>query len=99
MSKCSVQTVWNLSSDGVDVPIREREFEERIIPSVRALPGFVQGVWARSADGQRSYNTMVFEDRHSAGALVAQIEANKPRSSAVGVHLESLQVLDVIACA
>ncbi|MDQ2710613.1 MAG: hypothetical protein M3Z25_24640 [Actinomycetota bacterium] len=99
MSKCSVQTVWILQSDGADVPTRDREFEDRIVPSVRALPGFVQGVWARSTDGQRSYNTMVFEDRHSADALIAQIETNKPRSAAAGVRLESLQILDVIVYA
>ena len=98
MSRCSVQTVWTLTSDGVDVPSRDREFEERIVPGVRGLPGFVQGVWARSTDGQRSYNTMVFEDRHSADALIAQIETNKPRSAAAGVHLQSLQILDVIVC-
>lgn len=99
MSKCSVQTVWTLGSHGVDVERREREFEERIVPGVRALPGFVQGVWARTTDGQRAYNTMVFQDRHSADALLAQIEDNTPRSAAAGVNLESLQVLDVVACA
>jgi hypothetical protein len=99
MSKCSVQTVWNLNNDGVDVPTREREFEERIIPGVRALPGFVQGVFARSTDGQRTHHTVVFDDRHSAEALVAQIEDTKPQAAAVGVHLESLQIMDVVACA
>jgi len=98
MSKCSVQTVWTLKSEGVDVPSRNREFEERIVPGVRALPGFVQGVWARSTDGQRSYNKMVFEDRHSADALIAQIETTKPRAAAAGVHLESLEIMDVIIC-
>jgi hypothetical protein len=88
-----------LTSDGVDVPSRDRDFEQRIVPGVRALPGFVQGVWARSSDGRRSYNTMVFEDRDGADALVSQIEDNRPRSNAAGVHLESLQILDVIACA
>jgi hypothetical protein len=99
MSRYSVQTEWSLTSDGVDVPRRDREFVEHIVPGVRALPGFVQGVWARSTDGQRSYNTMVFEDRDSADALIAQIENNMARSSAVGVHLESLQILDVVVCA
>ena len=79
-------------------PAETAKFEERIVPSVCALPGFVQGVWARSTDGKRSYNTMVFEDRHSADALVAQIENNKPHSAAAGVHLQSLEILDVIVC-
>ena len=99
MGKCSVQTVWTLTNDGVDVPSRDREFEERVVPGVRALPGFVQGVWARSTDGLRSYNTIVFEDRHSADALLTHIETNKPRSAAAGVHLESLEILDVVAYA
>jgi hypothetical protein len=99
MSKCSVQTVWTLQSDGVDVPARDHEFEERVVPGVRALPGFVQGVWARSTDGQRSCSTMVFEDRRSAAALIDQIQSNTSRSSAAGVHLQSLEILDVIVSA
>ncbi len=41
---------------------------------------------------------MVFEDRHSADALIAQIETTKPRAAAAGVHLESLEIMDVIIC-
>ena len=97
MSKCSVQTVWTIASENVDVAARDQEFRDRIVPGVQALPGFVQGVWARSADGTRSYNTIVFEDRHTADALIALIEGNKPHSTAAGVHLHSLEILDVIA--
>jgi hypothetical protein len=74
MSKYSVQTVGNLDSEGVDVPTRDRELEDRTVPGVRALlrfvQGFIQDLWARSTDGQRSSNTMRFEDPHSAAALI-----------------------------
>ena len=70
MSKSSVQTVWALEGEGVDVPTVDRELEVRVVPGVLALLGFVQGVWARFAGGRPSDNGMVFEDRHSAAALV-----------------------------
>jgi hypothetical protein len=74
MSKSSIQTAWNLDIEGVEVPIQDRELQDRMVPGIGALlgfvQGFVQGVWARSTNGQRSSTTMVFEDRHSAAALI-----------------------------
>ncbi len=95
MSRCAVQIVWIMVNHDVDVAARDRHFDDQIAPSVRALPGFVQGVWARSADGNRTYNTIVFDDRIGADTLIDQIETNKPFSAAAGVHLHSLEVLDV----
>jgi len=97
MDRCAVQAVWTMAIADIDVEARDRELQERIAPGVRALPGFVHGVWARSADGTRSHNTIVFEDRHAAEALISQIETNKPYSAAAGVHLHSLEIMDVVA--
>ncbi|WP_454084172.1 hypothetical protein [Georgenia sp. Marseille-Q6866] len=99
MSRCSVTTVWSLSDDNVDTASRDRQFRERIVPELQALPGFVHGVWARTPDGSRSQQMIVFENHRSADALLAHIEANKAESAAVGVHLESLEILDVVASA
>jgi hypothetical protein len=68
MSKVSVQTA--LEGEGVDVPTVDRELEVRFVPGVLALLGFVQDVWARLTSGRPSDNRMVFEDRHSAAALI-----------------------------
>lgn len=95
--KCSVYAVWTLANDHSDVDARDRELRDRIIPGVRALPGFVQGVWARSADGTRAYNTIVFEDRDGADALIAHIQLNRPFSTAAGVHLHSVEIQNVVA--
>lgn len=97
MSTCSVHTVWALATKNVDVAARDRQFLDQIIPSVQGLPGYVHGVWARSTDGSRGYNTIVFDDRRNAEGLLAQIEDNMPQSAAAGVQLESLEVMDVIA--
>jgi hypothetical protein len=96
MSEYAVSTVWSFADQGVDVAARDREFRERIIPELQQLPGFVHGLWARTPDGSRSHNTLVFDDRGGADALVAHIERNKPHSAAAGVHLESLEILDVV---
>jgi hypothetical protein len=96
MNRCAVQAVWTMAEAGSDAGKRDDELRDRIVPGVTALPGFVLGIWARSADGTRSHNTIVFEDPAGADALVAQIEANKPRSTAAGVHLHSLEIMDVI---
>lgn len=97
MSACSVYTVWTLSTEGVDVAARDRQFLDRIIPGVQGLPGYRHGVWARSTDGTRGHNTIVFDDRHGADGLLAHIEDNQPHSAEAGVHLESLEIMDVIA--
>ena len=70
MSKSSVQTVWSPDSEGVAVSTPDRELEDLILPRARTLVGFIQGVWARFTDGQRSSSAMTFQDRHSAAALI-----------------------------
>jgi hypothetical protein len=95
MSKCVVQAVWTVADENVDVAARDREFKKYIVPGVQALPGFVQGIWARSADGTRSHGAFVFDDRRGAEALIDQMESNASRSDAVGVRLQSLETLDV----
>ena len=87
MSACSVHAVWALAMKDVDVAARDRQFLDRIVPSVQGLPGYVYGVWARSTDGSRSYNTIVFDDRRSAEGLLTQIEDNMSQSTAAGVQL------------
>lgn len=94
MTRCAVQAVWTLTGADNETPTRDEVFRDRIAPGVAALPGFVLGVWARSSDGTRSHHTVVFDDRVGADALVAQIEANKPYSTAAGVHLHSLEIMD-----
>ena len=96
MDACAVQAVWTMTTTGIDTHERDAQLRDRIAPGVAALPGFVQGIWARSTDGTRSYNTIVFADRAGADALLAHIEENRPYSTAAGVHLHSLEIMDVI---
>ena len=99
MARCAVQAVWTMAGTASDPHARDDELRDRIAPGVAALPGFVQGVWARSVDGTRSHNMIVFENRDGADALVAHIEQNKPYSAAAGVHLHSLEMMDVVVSA
>ena len=96
MARCAVQAVWTMSNVGSEAQAGDAAFLETIVPSIEALPGFVQGVWAFSADRTRTHHTVVFEDREGAEALIAQFESNKPYSSAVGVHLKSAEIMDVV---
>jgi hypothetical protein len=74
MSKFSVQTVVDLGREGVGVPTRDGELEDRLVRGGRSLLGFVQvfvqDVRARFTDGEGSSNRMRFEDRYSAAALI-----------------------------
>jgi hypothetical protein len=46
-----------------------------VIPTVSKSPGFVKGIWFRSADETTGYGVVVFEDEASANESVAQVVA------------------------
>ena len=92
----AVQAVWTMDTVGVDTASRDREFVERIIPSVQAMPGYVDAVHARSVDGIRSYATIVFDGRDGAETFKGHVTKDLSRAIAAGVHLHSLEILEVI---
>ena len=96
MGHHAVQAVWTMDMVGVDTASRDRELVEQIIPSVRAMPGYVDAIHARSADGIRSYATIVFDGRDGAEAFMGNVTRDLSGAIASGVHLHSIEILDVI---
>jgi hypothetical protein len=96
MGHHAVQAVWTMDTQGVDTASRESEFVERIVPSVRAMPRYVNAIHARSADGIRTYDIVVFDRRDGAEAFIRNATRDLSGAIAAGVHLHSIEILDVI---
>jgi hypothetical protein len=99
MTNHAVLAVWTLDNHNFDPVERDKLLTEDVVPRVSTLPGFVEGQWNRSSDGARAYNTVVFDDQAAAEGFVGYVRGDVPTASAAGVHLHSLEILDVIGSA
>ena len=99
MTNHAVLAVWTLDNHNFDPVVRDKLLTEEVVPRVRTLPGFVEGRWNRSPDGVRAYNTVVFDDQAAAEGFVGLVRGDLPAASAAGVHLHSLEILDLIGSA
>ena len=99
MTNHAVLAVWTLDNHNFDPVERDKLLTEDVVPRVSTLPGFVEGRWNRSSDGARAYNTVVFDDQAAAEGFVGYVRGDMPAASAAGVHLHSLEILDVIGSA
>ena len=71
--------------------------KEQIVPRISQAPGFVSGVWARSAEGKGG-SMIVFESEEAANAAAAQIESGgRPPEEAATI--DSVEVREVVATA
>jgi hypothetical protein len=99
MTNHAVLTVWTLDNLNFDPVVRDKLLTEDVVPRVSTLPGFVEGRWNRSSDGVRAYNTVVFDDQTAAEGFVGYVRGDMQAASAAGVHLHSVELLDVIGSA
>ena len=66
----------------------------RVVPDVKAMPGFVSGTWARSEDGTNGHSVVLFEDEETAKAALAQAKQGPPEGAPVKVlYAEVYEVL------
>jgi hypothetical protein len=68
---------------------------EHIVPNVSAEPGFVAGYWTH--DGQRNYNTLVFDNRKAAERRADDVRGNTANQAALGIVMERVVVAEVLA--
>jgi hypothetical protein len=68
---------------------------ERIVPAVSQEPGFIAGYWIN--DGERSYNTLVFDSREAAEIRAADVRGNAANQLAAGLVAEQITVGEVWA--
>ncbi len=59
------------------------------------MPGYVAAMHARSADGVRTYGTVVFDDPAAAQTFMGHVTRDPSDAIAAGVHLHSIEMLDV----
>lgn len=64
--------------DGERVGEAETMLNEQVVPAVKAMPGFVSGIWARHLDNSAGTSLLVFDSEESARAAVAAAQAMAP---------------------
>lgn len=87
-----------LSTFNVDPTRRnDQEFGLRniIVPAVREAPGFVSGIWTRTADGTKSTVVVAFSGEADARQFQASVRANASNQAAVGLTLVDSQLVEV----
>lgn len=58
---------------------------DRVVPDVKASPGFVSGTWARSADGTKGHSVVIFETEDAAKAAMEQMRQGTPPEAPVNM--------------
>jgi hypothetical protein len=72
----------------------EAMLHKQVIPDVKAMAGFVSGMWARSEDGTRGHSVAVFDSEENAKAALAQAKQGPPPEAPVKIlYAEMYEVL------
>jgi hypothetical protein len=69
--------------------------DDFVVPSARALTGFVGGYWARAANGDTGHSLLLFDSEANARASAGQIWA--PGGGSAPVSLATVTVCEVLA--
>jgi hypothetical protein len=69
----------------------------RIIPMVKASPGFVAGYWTYDKSESRTVSFIVYETADQAQALVRGVRDESEFQRKSGVNLESTRVVEIMA--
>ena len=99
MPNHAVLGVWTIYLHRYDPVVDDRQLTTEVVPRVSAVPGFVEGRWNRSPDGSRAYSYIVFHDLPTAEQFLGFVRSDMSGAAAAGVHLHSLEILDVVATA
>lgn len=75
---------------------QRRVLEERIVPSARQVPGFVNGYWTSAAEGGRSYSFILFDAEEAARAFKKSVESNTENQAKVGIDRNELVVVEIV---
>ena len=66
----------------------------QVVPDVKAMPGFVSGVWARSEDGTKGHSVVLFESEEAAKAAIERARQGPPPDAPVKMlYAEVYEVL------
>jgi heme-degrading monooxygenase HmoA len=59
--------------------------KDQVVANVKAMPGFVSGTWARSADGTKGHSVVIFESEAAAKAAAEQASQSTPPEAPVKI--------------
>jgi hypothetical protein len=69
---------------------------EVIVPSAKALPGFVSGTWLRALDGEGGRGVLLFESEEDARSAAERIRSEGPPPGAP-VTMDAVEAYEVAA--
>jgi hypothetical protein len=75
---------------------QEPFLHERIIPMVKAMPGFIAGHWSIDRSDYRSHSFILFASEADAARLATFIKDEASRPNPFGVQLLSASVSEVM---
>jgi hypothetical protein len=78
-------------------PQQKQALHDRIVPMVQGHRGFVRGTWSYDRAAARSYSCIVLDSEQSARQLAAVVKEGNQGPNPLGVQLESLVVVEVLA--
>jgi hypothetical protein len=70
-------------------PQQQAFFNERILPMVQAMPGFVAGNWGYDPGPSRTHSYVVFDTEEHGRALLQHVRDDDGRGNPFGVKLIS----------
>jgi hypothetical protein len=74
-----------------------QQLRDRIVPMVKAQPGFVAGYWTRDPQTGRTHTAIILDSEESADALKTLIDAGRQQAAQAGVTNDFLVITDVTA--
>ena len=66
---------------------------DQVVPRVKAMPGFVSGTWARSADGTKGHSVVIFETEEAAKAAMENARQTPAEAPVKTLYVEIYEVL------
>ena len=69
--------------------------QDVVVPSAKALDGFVSGTWLRALQGDQGISVLLFESAEGARAAAAQIRSQGPPPG-VPVTMENVDACEVL---
>jgi hypothetical protein len=65
-----------------------------VVPRATGVPGFITGVWSRSAEAKKGLGVAVYGTKDEANGLVNAIKSGPPPDA---VTIDSVEVFEVVA--
>ena len=84
----------------VDLEREEQQAEglsQMIVPMVQAAPGVVSGTWTLNRSASMAYVMITYTSREAAEAMATRVRENDDNQQAVGLDLQSVQILEIKA--